>query len=151
MTDRELSIRFCGIAGDGIVTSGRILALACASVGLEVMVNDIYSAEIRGLGKSTTTVRFSNTKVLSMCDGIDLLVGLAAKESIAEVKDVNPKGGILYDTSLPIDITEENSLAAHIPPEIQGYGIPFKKLANQASGTNKGIYRSRCFNFCNGC
>ena len=60
---KELSVRFCGIAGDGIVTSGKILASACAGVGLHVMVNDIYSAEIRGLGKSTTTIRFSASKV----------------------------------------------------------------------------------------
>jgi len=138
MTGEELSIRFCGIAGDGIVTSGRILALASASSGLEVMVNDIYSAEIRGLGKSTTTVRFSNSKVYSMGDGIDLLVGLAAKESITEVKDIKTEGGVLYDTSQPVDIPEESSLAAHIPPEIHGYGIPLKKLANRASGTNRG-------------
>jgi len=134
----ELSIRFCGIAGDGIVTSGKILAGACAGIGLEVMVNDIYSAEIRGLGKSTTTVRFSTSKVYSMGDAIDLLIGMAAKESIAEVKDVKPGGGIIYDSSTPGDITGENSLAAHIPPEAQGYGIPLKRLANKASGTDRG-------------
>ncbi len=138
MTTKELSIRFCGIAGDGIVSSGKILASACANIGLEVMVNDIYSAEIRGLGKSTTTVRFSNSKVTSMGDGIDLLVGMAAKESITEVKDVKPGGGIIYDTSIPRDVTEEESLAAHIPSEANGYGVPLKKQANEASGTNKG-------------
>jgi 2-oxoglutarate ferredoxin oxidoreductase subunit alpha len=138
MTYKELSIRFCGIAGDGIVSSGKILASACANIGLEVMVNDIYSAEIRGLGKSTTTVRFSNSKVYSMGDSIDLLVGMAAKESITEVKDIKPGGGVIYDTSTPRDITKEESLAAHIPSEAHGYGVPLKKLANEASGTNKG-------------
>ena len=80
MKYKELSIRFCGIAGDGVVTSGKILSGAVSSIGLSVMVNDIYSAEIRGLGKSTTTVRFSSSRVLSMGDGIDMLVGMAAKE-----------------------------------------------------------------------
>ena len=134
----ELSIRFCGIAGDGVVTSGRILANACAEVGLNVMVNDIFSAEIRGLGKSTTTVRFSSSKVYSMGDGIDLLVGMVAKESIIEIEDVKPNGCIIYDSSTPRDVKQEESLAAHIPHEKNGYGIPLKWLANEASGSNKG-------------
>ena len=73
MNFTELRIRFCGIAGDGVVSSGKILAGACAHIGLNVMVNDIYSAEIRGLGKSTSTVRFSGKKLYSMGDGIDVL------------------------------------------------------------------------------
>lgn len=135
---KELSIRFCGIAGDGIVSSGSILGGACAGIGLHVMVNDIYSAEIRGLGKSTTTVRFSTSKVYSMGDGIDLLVGMAAKESISELHDVNPEGSVIYDSSTRGDIKKEDSLAAHIPVEVHGLGVPLKKLANKASGTNRG-------------
>ncbi len=138
MIYKELNIRFCGIAGDGVVSSGKILAGACAAAGLHVMVNDIYSAEIRGLGKSTTSVRFAASKVLSMGDGVDLLVGMAAKESIVELEDVKPGGCVIYDSSTTGDVTEADSLAAHIPPELNGYAVPLKKLANNASGTNRG-------------
>jgi 2-oxoglutarate/2-oxoacid ferredoxin oxidoreductase subunit alpha len=138
MKHTELTIRFCGIAGDGVVTSGKILAGACAAVGLQVMVNDIYSAEIRGRGKGTTTVRFSSDKVRSMGDGIDVLVGMAATESISEISDVKKDGYIIYDSSTPKDLKESESLAAHIPPEVFGIGIPLKWLANEASGSNSG-------------
>ncbi len=138
MNYTELSIRFCGIAGDGVVSSGKILAGACAGAGLSVMVNDIYSAEIRGLGKSTTTIRFAASKIHSMGDGIDLLIGMAAKESIAEVRAVKADGGVIYDCSTPGDMAQADSLAAHIPPEIMGYAIPLKKLANEATGNNQG-------------
>lgn len=138
MNHEELTVRFCGIAGDGVVSSGKILAGACAHIGLHVMVNDIYSAEIRGLGKSTTTVRFSGHRLYSMGDGIDVLVGMAAKESIVEIRDVQDGGVVIYDTSTPGDVPAEESLAAHIPPEIQGCGVPLKQLANEASGTNRG-------------
>ena len=134
----ELTVRFCGIAGDGVVTSGKILAGACATVGLQVMVNDIYSAEIRGLGKGTTTVRFSTEKVRSMGDGVDVLVGMAAKESISEIDDVKNDGYIIYESSTPKDVPESESLAAHIPSAIHGIGIPLKWLANEASGSNSG-------------
>ena len=134
----EITIRFCGIAGDGIVSSGKILAGACANLGLHVMVNDIYSAEIRGMSKSSSTIRFSTKKLYSMGDGIDLLVGMAAKDSIIDIRDIKPDGGVIYDSSIPEEVEEENSLAAHIPPEIHGYGVPIKKMANEASGTNRG-------------
>ncbi|MBI4558520.1 MAG: 2-oxoacid:acceptor oxidoreductase subunit alpha [Candidatus Hydrogenedentes bacterium] len=135
---RDISVRFCGIAGDGVVTCGRILAGACASLGLDLMVNDIFSAEIRGKGKSTTTVRFSSRIVHSMGDGVEVLVGLAGKESIEEIKDVRPGGCVIYGSSIPGDLPEDDSLAAHVPPNIHGFGVPLRKLANQATGSNQG-------------
>lgn len=134
----EITIRFCGIAGDGVVSSGKIFAGACAKIGLHAMVNDIYSAEIRGLGKSSSTIRFSTSKLSSMGDGIDLLVGMAAKESIVDLRDVKQGGCVFYDISTPGTVAEKDSLVAHIAPEINGYGIPIKQLANEASGTNQG-------------
>ena len=134
----EITIRFCGIAGDGIVASGKILAGACANIGLHVMVNNIYSAEIRGLGKSSATIRFSTSKLYSMGDGLDLLVGMVNKESIIDLRDVKAGGNVIYDTSTISEVEEEDSLASHITPEIQGHGLPIKQLANEASGTNQG-------------
>ncbi len=138
MRRNELTVRFCGVAGDGIVASGKILSGTCASIGLHVLVNDIYSAEIRGLGKSTTTIRFSTTPVLSLGDGVDILIGMAAKESISEINEVKADGFVLYESSLPQEVKEDESLAAFIPPKIHGIGIPLKWLANEASGSNKG-------------
>ena len=134
----EIKIRFCGIAGDGMVASGKILAGACANIGLHVMVNNIYSAEIRGLGKSSATIRFSTSKLYSMGDGLDLLVGMVSKESIIDLRDVKVGGNVIYDISTVGDVAEEDSLVSHITPEIQGHGLPLKKLANEATGTNQG-------------
>ena len=134
----EITIRFCGIAGDGIVASGKILAGACANIGLHVMVNNIYSAEIRGMGKSSATIRFSTSKLYSMGDGLDLLVGMKGKESIIDLRDVKAGGDVIYDSSVIGDVEEEDSLVSHITPEIQGHGLPIQKLANEATGTNQG-------------
>ncbi len=134
----EITIRFCGIAGDGIVASGKIIASACANIGLHVMVNNIYSAEIRGMGKSSATIRFSKSKLYSMGDGLDLLVGMKGKESIIDLRDVKEGGNVFYDTSTIGDVEEEDSLVSYIAPEIQGHGLPIQKLANEATGTNQG-------------
>jgi len=134
----EITIRFCGIAGDGIVASGKIFAGAYANIGLHVMVNNIYSAEIRGMGKSSATIRFSTSKLYSMGDGLDLLVGMKGKESIIDLRDVKEGGNVFYDTSTIGDVEEEDSLVSHITPEMQGHGLPIQKLANEATGTNQG-------------
>jgi len=134
----EITIRFCGIAGDGIVASGKIFAGAYANIGLHVMVNNIYSAEIRGMGKSSATIRFSTSKLYSMGDGLDLLVGMKGKESIIDLRDVKEGGNVFYDTSTIGDVEDEDSLVSHITPEMQGHGLPIQKLANEATGTNQG-------------
>mgnify|MGYP005612791933 FL=1 len=110
----EITIRFCGIAGDGAVSSGKILAGACAKIGLHVMVNDIYSAEIRGLGKSSSTIRFATSKLHSMGDGLDLLIGMAAKDSIIDLRDIKPGGSVIYDNSTPGSVAEEEIGRAHV-------------------------------------
>ena len=107
MKCNELKVRFCGIAGDGVVTAGRILAETCVDIGLNVMLNDIYSAEIRGNGKGTTTVRFSTKKIRSMGDGIDVLVAMAGKESISELDDIQKDGSVIYSSDLLGKITEK--------------------------------------------
>ncbi|MBN2090832.1 2-oxoacid:acceptor oxidoreductase subunit alpha, partial [candidate division KSB1 bacterium] len=101
------------------------------------------------LGKGTTTVRFSTSKVYSMGDGIDMLIAMAAKESIDEIKDVKFDGKVIYDSSNPKEIQAEESVAAHIPPEVNGYGVPLKWLANEASGSNRGRNLVAMGAFCN--
>ena len=59
----EIKSRCGGIAGDGIVASGKIFAGACAKIGLDVMVNNIYSAEMRGRGKGAETSRCGSAKM----------------------------------------------------------------------------------------
>ncbi|OGL48098.1 MAG: hypothetical protein A2161_12700, partial [Candidatus Schekmanbacteria bacterium RBG_13_48_7] len=71
-------------------------------------------------------------------DGVDVLIGMAGKESISELKDVHPDGCVLYDSRSAAEVKPEESLAAHIPMEVHGYGIPMQRLANEATGSNQG-------------
>jgi len=138
MKRRDMVVRFCGIAGDGIVTSGRILSGSCAELGLDLMVNDNFSAEIRGQGKSTTDIRFSSLPVRSMGDGIDGLVAMAPKESIVELRDLNPSGCVIYEGDGPMASEADDTLAQHIPDGIARFPVPLRFLAQQATGSNVG-------------
>lgn len=138
MNKQDVIVRFCGIAGDGIVTLGRLLAGACARLGLELMVNDNFSAEIRGLGKSTTDIRFSPRQVVSMGDGIDVLVAMADTDSVIELQDLKAGACVIYDDKGPTECDIHHALAPHIPKDVASYPVPFKRLANEATGSHIG-------------
>lgn len=136
MNRKDATVRFCGIAGDGIVTSGKIWSGACAKLGLDLMVNDNFSAEIRGLGKSTTDIRFSREKVRCMGDGIDVLVAMSGADSIVDLKDVKPGGCVIYDCDASEAAKDEHPLTGYIPENVTGYAVPLKTLSNQNTTSN---------------
>ena len=132
MGQKDVTVRFCGIAGDGIVTCGNIWSRACAQLGLDVMVNDNFSAEIRGLGKSTTDIRVSPDKVLSMGDGIDVLVALSGTDSIAEIPYIKPGGFVIFDCEPADEAVQAHVLFEHIPDTISTYPVPLTRFSNEA-------------------
>lgn len=138
MKQKDVAVRFCGIAGDGIVTSGKIWSGACAKLGLDLMVNDNFSAEIRGLGKSTTDIRVSPGRVLSMGDGIDVLVAMTGEDSIIELTDIKPDGFVIYDCEATDEAKAKHPLTKHIPTSITGYPVPLKQFSNQTTKSNIG-------------
>ena len=132
MGQNDVTVRFSGIAGDGIVTCGKIWSGACARLGLDLLVNDNFSAEIRGLGKSTTDIRVSPEKVLSMGDGIDVLVAMTGEDSIVDLKDINRGGFVIYDCDPTEEAVEAHVLTKHIPDEVSAYPVPLHLFSNQA-------------------
>ncbi|HUF04565.1 MAG TPA: 2-oxoacid:acceptor oxidoreductase subunit alpha [Aridibacter sp.] len=131
MKKQHATVRFCGIAGDGIVTSGKVFSGAAADMGLDVLVNDNFSAEIRGLGKSTTDIRVSPTRVRSMGDGIDALVAMSVGESIPEIKDLKEDGFVIFDCDNTPEDREEHGLSEHIPDHLGSFAVPLKRLSNE--------------------
>ncbi len=138
MSKNDVTVRFCGIAGDGIVTCGKIWSGASASLGLDLMVNDNFSAEIRGLGKSTTDIRVSPGKVLSMGDGIDVLVAMTDDDAIIDLKDINSGGFVIYDCDATRDAIESHKLTKHIPEHVKAYPVPLHLFSNQATQSKIG-------------
>lgn len=138
MATKDVTVRFCGIAGDGIVTCGKIWSGACALLGLDLMVNDNFSAEIRGLGKSTTDIRVSPDKVLSMGDGIDVLVAMTGDDAIIDLGEINPGGFVIYDCDPVQDAIDAHVLTRHIPEGVKAYPVPLHLFSNQATQSKIG-------------
>lgn len=120
----DLVIRICGTAGQGVISSGDIFALAVARSEYYVTTSRSFPAEIRGTGQCAFQLRLSEGKIYTTADKTDVLIGFneeAIKDNIAKLKT----GGILL-----IDSDEvKNEFEDH--SEIIKYFIPISSIAKE--------------------
>ena len=129
---KDLIIRIGGEGGEGIISSGDMIAQAAARSGLEVLTFKTFPAEIRG-GYAMYQIRFSKSRILSEGSGFNVLCCFN-KESL----DVNRKylqegNALIYDYPGG-DIEEEVNI-----PGVHCYPVPMSKIAK----TELGVYRSK--------
>jgi 2-oxoglutarate ferredoxin oxidoreductase subunit alpha len=134
MPTRDLTFAIVGSGGDGVITTGDMLAQTGASVGLHVMKVEAYGPQIRG-GESSCTVRISADPIFAQGDLVQVLVVfnwadfaqfrgeiLAAPDAIViyEEADDSPREGI--------DLGPNTADVRWVP-------VPFIELAKESAGT----------------
>ncbi len=134
MPTRDLTFAIVGSGGDGVITTGDMLAQTGASVGLHVMKVEAYGPQIRG-GESSCTVRISADPIYAQGDLVQVLVVfnwadfaqfrgeiLAAPDAIViyEEADDTPREGI--------DLGPNTEDVRWVP-------VPFIELAKESAGT----------------
>ncbi len=134
MPTRDLTFAIVGSGGDGVITTGDMLAQTGASVGLHVMKVEAYGPQIRG-GESSCTVRISADPIFAQGDLVQVLVVfnwadfaqfrgeiLAAPDCIViyEEADDSPREGI--------DLGPNTADVRWVP-------VPFIELAKESAGT----------------
>jgi len=134
MPTRDLTFAIVGSGGDGVITTGDMLAQTGASVGLHVMKVEAYGPQIRG-GESSCTVRVSADPIFAQGDLVQVLVVfnwadfaqfrgeiLAAPDAVVlyEAADDSPRE--------EIDLGPETADVRWVP-------VPFIELAKESAGT----------------
>ncbi len=122
-------MRIGGANGDGIDSAGIMLSRIFKKLGYWVFAFRGYQSVIRG-GVVWYQVRFSNEKLYSYGNDIDILIALtkeAVEESISLVK---ANGLLIYDSSLPNIANRQ---------DIKIMPLPLTELAIKAGGS---IYRN---------
>src|SRR5579859_4190043 len=117
----EVTIRIGGESGEGIISSGDILALASARWGYHVYTFRTFPAEILG-GPCMFQVRISDQPVKSMGDYADVLVCLNKEAYDRNVRDLRHGGVLVYD---PSDFTPETT------GDYVTYAVPFNEIARK--------------------
>jgi 2-oxoglutarate ferredoxin oxidoreductase subunit alpha len=117
----EVTIRIGGESGEGIISSGDILALASARWGYHVYTFRTFPAEILG-GPCMFQVRISDQPVKSMGDYADVLICLNKEAYDRNVRDLRHGGVLVYDPSDFIPETTDDYVT---------YAVPFNEIARK--------------------
>jgi len=93
----DYTIKIGGEAGQGLQTIGYILSKVFVRDGLHVFANQDYESRIRG-GHNFFQIRFSDQKVISPSEGVDILVALDRESIGRHREEITDSGMILYDS-----------------------------------------------------
>lgn len=137
MDNKETVINdFCwkiaGVAGDGILNAGLMLAKCAVRGGLWSFASAEYPSLIRG-GHNHLDVRISDRQIFSHTSKLNILVALNQESVNKHAKKLASGGGIIYDGDvLQLD-------AQSIRADINLYAVPLLKIS---SGLGNKIFRN---------
>ena len=138
MSDVDLTIEICGMSGDGTIAAGGLLNEAMSRMGFSVMAFDSYPAEIRGFGRCVTRSRIGDKEMLALSDQIHVLISLDDEQSRSRIPFLAKNALVFFDNRPPSYVDENRSIAAHVEPDTNLFGVPLTDLTIQASGTKRG-------------
>src|SRR5664280_1430228 len=127
MSRQSIVIRFDGQAGDGVLSTGQILATAAARSGFHVLTQSFYSSEVRG-GSSTFQVRVGCDPLLSPGENPDVVIALDTESAIKQSPELAADGLIMHP---PGSDTSTLGLAS----SQESHGLDWKALAIAAGAT----------------
>ena len=121
-----------GFGGQGVLTTGLILAEAGMKLGMNVLWYPSYGSEMRG-GTANCTIKFSDKEIASPCaEKIDILMAMNAPAIDKFESQVRPGGILLVNSSL----ARKDRVYRD---DIQVIKVPATDIANElgnARGTN---------------
>jgi 2-oxoglutarate ferredoxin oxidoreductase subunit gamma len=131
LADRPyLEVRFAGSGGQGVILMGVILALAATRDRRHVVQTQSYGPEARG-GYSRSDVVISRSPVdYPQIQGIDLLVALSGEAAGRYAHLLNANSVFIYDQDEMVELPS-------LPPSTTAVGIPFARLALEATGRSQ--------------
>jgi 2-oxoglutarate ferredoxin oxidoreductase subunit alpha len=138
MSEVDVTIEICGMSGDGTIAAGALLNEAMSLAGFSVIAFDSYPAEIRGFGRCVTMSRIGDREMLGLSDKTNVLISLDDEQSLSRLPFLIKDAIVFFDNRPSSYVGEERSIAAHVEPDVDLFGVPFADLAAEASGTARG-------------
>ncbi|MEN3044806.1 MAG: 2-oxoacid:acceptor oxidoreductase subunit alpha [Candidatus Hydrothermales bacterium] len=120
MKIKDVSVRIAGLAGDGSLLAGEILAFTLKRRGFYVVSVKDFPSNIRGL-PTNLTIRANLERIYSWGDHIDSLIAFEPSALKNHAGDVRNGGLIVVD--------EEFDLKNFQPNDVYFYSVPLRKIA----------------------
>ena len=112
-----------GAAGQGIQSTGRILATTIARNGFHVFADQDFESRIRG-GHNFFRIRVSNKAVQAISEKLDFIIALNVETVNLHRKELKTNGIIILDSKSAQKVSEDTNY----------FEIPFEKLAVEEAG-----------------
>lgn len=138
MAKVDITVEVCGMSGDGTIAAGGLLNEALSKAGFSILAFDSYPAEIRGFGRCVTRSRVGDEEMLALSDSTHVLISLDDEQSQSRIPFLAENSAVFFDNNPPSYIPEERSIAPHVEPGTELFGIPFGDLATGAAGSPRG-------------
>ena len=122
----DIIFRVEGESGEGIITTGEILTLAAARLGLKVCNFRTYPAEVTG-GQSLYQVRLGIENTLSPWDSMDVLIAFDDTSFKAHIASLHDKGLVVYDPDLYTPESDAKSSSSL-------YALPMTSISKEKVG-----------------
>ena len=119
MPTQDLVIRIAGEAGEGVLSTGQLLAQAAARGGFQVITYFSPPAEIKG-GPSFFQIRLSGGALYAEGDVLDILLAFNHEAFERNIAELRPGGLLIYDSS---ELTPPDSL------QYRSVALPLTEIA----------------------
>ena len=119
MASGDLVVRIAGESGEGVISTGELVAQAAARTGFELLTFKTYPAEIKG-GHSVIQLRLSDQRVYTQGDQLDVLLAFNQEAYGKSISELKPGGLLIYDST------------QFTPPpsaDRQQYAVPLAEIA----------------------
>jgi 2-oxoglutarate/2-oxoacid ferredoxin oxidoreductase subunit alpha len=118
----DFVVKFANVNGSGSASANELFARAILRMGVPVSPRNIFPSNIQGL-PTWYEVRVSEKGYLGRRGGIDMMVAMNPQTWNADIKEIEPGGYLLYDSSKPIPDSA-------FRPDITVIGVPLTQICN---------------------
>ena len=119
MARRDLVIRIAGESGEGVISTGELVAQVAARAGFDLVTFKTYPAEIKG-GHALIQLRVGDQRLYTHGDELDVLLAFNQEAFDKNVGDLRKGGLLIYDSA------ELSPLAS---PDRHQYAVPLTEIA----------------------
>jgi 2-oxoglutarate ferredoxin oxidoreductase subunit alpha len=119
----DFVVKFANVNGSGSASANELFAKSILRMGVPVSPRNIFPSNIQGL-PTWYEVRISEKGWLGRRGGVDLAVAMNPQTWDADLKEIEPGGYLLYDSSKPLPQSKFRE-------DITVIGVPLTEICNQ--------------------
>jgi len=117
----DFVVKFANVNGSGSASANELFARSILRMGVPVSPRNIFPSNIQGL-PTWYEVRVTEQSHLGRRGGVDLMIAMNPQTWNSDVKEIEPGGYLMYDSSRPMP-------ASRFRDDINVVGVPLTEIA----------------------